>query len=244
MTTTWRAEVRKLRSTRSLWAIPVVGALLSVIGAGLFISLLPVDELASRVSEHGPLRFGPSNTGLLLAILAVRIVGDEDHHGTLSATYIATPDRRRVAVAKAGVAIATTIAFCVSVLTAVLVVTLVGIEVRDLPMAVDAGATAALFARTTLAMSLLALLGVALATAIRDRTVALVSLLVWLILLEDLLGSVLKIPELLPGAAVQALVSAEAGPEALAAAPAAAVLAAFVAATLAVAAVTVRRDVT
>jgi hypothetical protein len=243
MSTTWRAEVRKLRHTRSLWAVPVVGAVVSVIGAGLFTSFLEVADLADRLSEHGPLRFGPSNTGLILAILAIRIVGDEDHHGTLPATYIATPDRLRVLAAKAAVASATTVAFCVAVLGAVLAITLVGIEVRDLPMTVDAGATAALFGRTTLAMSLLALLGVALATAIRNRTVALVGVVLWLILLEDLFGALLKVPELLPGATVQALVSGDGGPEALAAGPAAALLALFVAAAFAIAAITVRRDV-
>jgi len=243
MSTTWRAELRKLRHTRSLWAVPVVGALASVVGAGLFISFLKVSDLADRVSEHGPLRFGPTNTGLLLAILAIRIVGDEDHHGTLPATYIATPDRLRVLAAKAAVAVGTTVAFCAAVLGAVLAVTLVGIEARDLPMTFDAAATAGLFARTTLAMSFLALLGVALATAIRSRTIALISVLLWLILVEDLFGTLLKTPELLPGATVQALVSADAGPEALAAGPAAALLAAFAAAALAVAAVTVRRDV-
>lgn len=243
MRSTWRAEARKLRYTRSLWAVPVIGALVSVVGSGLVISFFKVADLADRLSEHGPLHFGAANTGLILVALAIRIVGDEDHHQTLPATYIATPERVRVLAAKAAVATATTIAFCVAVLGSVLVVTLVGIEVRDLPMTVDAGATAALFARTTLAMSLLALLGVALATAIRNRTVVLVSVLVWLILLEDLFGSLLKIPELLPGAAVHALVSGEGGAEALAAAPAAAVLAVFVAAAFAVSAVTVRRDV-
>lgn len=243
MSTTWRAEVRKLRYTRSLWAVPVIGALVSVGGAGLFISFLEAADLADRLSEHGPLRFGPTNTGLILAILAIRIVGDEDHHGTLPATYIGTPERVRVLAAKAAIATATTVAFCVAVLGAILAVTLIGIEVRDLPMTIDAGATAALFARTTLAMSLLAMLGAAVATAIRNRTVVIVGVLLWLILLEDLFGSLLKIPELLPGATVQALVSADGGPEALAAAPAAAVLAGFVAAALAVAAVSVRRDV-
>lgn len=243
MTTTWRAEVRKLRSTRSLWAVPVIGALVSVVGAGLFISFLSVEDLASRLSAHEPLRFGPTNTGLILLVLAIRIAGDEDHHQTLPATYIATPDRLRVLAAKAAVAAAATIAFCVAVLAAVLVISLVGIEVRDLPMTVDLGATGALFARETLAMVLTALLGVALATAIRNRTVALVSVLLWLILFEDLFGSLLKVPELLPGAAVSGLVSDNAGPEALAAGPAAAVLATFVVAALAAAAITVRRDV-
>jgi ABC-2 type transport system permease protein len=243
MITTWRAEVRKLRHTRSLWAVPVIGGVVSVVGAALFTSLLRASELGDRLSEHGPLRFGPTNTGLLLTVLAIRIVGDEDHHGTLPATYIATPARARVLAAKAAVAVVTTVAFCVAVLGSVLAVTLVVIEARDLPMVVDVGTTAALMARTTLAMSLMALLGVAVATAIRNRTVALIGVLVWLILLEDLVGSLFKISELLPGAAVQALVSADAGPDVLAAGPAAALLAGSAVAALAVAAVTVRRDI-
>jgi hypothetical protein len=176
-------------------------------------------------------------------LFAVRVVGDEDHHGTLAATYIATPARLRVLAAKAAVAVATTIAFCAAVFSAVGAITVVGIEVRNLPMTVDALATAALFARTTVAMSLLALLGVGLATAIRNRTVAVVSVLVWLVILEDVIGALLKIPELLPGATVQALVAGDGGPGALDAAPAAGVLVGFVAVALLIARATLRRDV-
>jgi hypothetical protein len=91
-------------------------------------------------------------------------------------------------------------------------------------MSADWGATAGLLARTSLAMALTAAMGVALAAIARNRAVVLVAALAWLALLEDLVGALLKVPELLPGAVVRALVAGNGGGDALGAGPAALML--------------------
>ena len=92
-------------------------------------------------------------------------------------------------------------------------------------------------------MVLAALLGTVAGAAIRNRAAALVAVLVWFALAEDLLGALLHIRRFLPGAAVTGLVTNQAGPDVLSAPRAALVLAATVAAASLVVTRLVRRDV-
>jgi hypothetical protein len=91
---------------------------------------------------------------------------------------------------------------------AVIPVTVVGVALGDLEMTWDVAATAALFGRVVVAMVLLSALGVAVGAAIGNRTVALVAVLVWFTLAEDLVGALLHVDRHLPSAAVRSLVSA------------------------------------
>ncbi len=238
-----RAELRKFRTTRSLWAVPAAGLAVAVIGVGLFLTVARPEDVADRLSEQGPLRFGPSNFGLLLVIFGVRLFGDETHHRTMASTFVRTPDRFRVLTAKVTLAVATAVAFCAAVYAAVVPVLIVGIPARDLPLAVDLTATTALFGRVALAMVLAALLGTVVGAAIRNRAAALVAALAWFALAEDLLGALLHVKRFLPGATLTGLVTNHAGPDVLAAPQAAAVLAATAAGLILVAAGLLRRDV-
>jgi ABC-2 type transport system permease protein len=237
-----RSELRKLRFTRSLAAIPLIGTALSVAAATVLIAGMQESEIASRLSEHGPLRFGPTNLGLLLLLFGVRLFTDETHHKTLASTYVSTPDRRAVLGAKAVTAIVVAIATCVAIYALVLPITLVAVDQRGLSMSLDLLATAGLFGRVTLAMTFMALLGLALGAMIRNRAVALVSCVAWLALAENLIGGLLRVRKLLPGALVLGLVSGRSA-DAIAALPAATVLTGVLVTAAAAALLTVRRDV-
>lgn len=243
MTTLLRAELRKLRLTRSLWAVPVGGALLSIVGSVLVISFFKPQDLAQNLSEHGPLRFGPTNVGLILIVFAIRVFADETQHHTLASTYIAAPRRRRVLAAKAVVVASVAAGFCPAVFGLVVPITLIGVGARDLAMTADLADTGWLLLRSMVAMTLTAVLGVALAALVRNRAVVLVATLVWLALLENLVGALLKIPEVLPGAVVGALVSGTGGRGALGPGTAAVVLLATAAAAMVAALARLNDDV-
>src|SRR4051794_10080935 len=100
MNATLRAELRKLARTRSLLAVPIAGLVIAAVGAVVVVSAGKAAEMPTRLAEYAPLRFGPSNFGLLLAVFGVRLFADEVQHRTLAATLIRTPDRRRVLIAK------------------------------------------------------------------------------------------------------------------------------------------------
>src|SRR5689334_16166937 len=115
MTALLRAERRKLTYTRSFWLLPAVGIAISVVAATVLVAAFKQGELASHLSGHGPLRFGASNAGLVIALCAIRVFGDETHHGTLASTLIRRPNRHQLLAVKAIVAVA--IAVAVTVVT-------------------------------------------------------------------------------------------------------------------------------
>lgn len=242
MTGAVRAELRKLRTSRSLVAIPVVAVAVSVAAATVLVTALDESEIAARLSDHGPLRFGPTNVGLLLLLFGVRVFADEPHHRTLASTYLSTPDRKAVLRAKAVVTAGASVATCIAIDVLVLPITLIALDRRGIPMSVDVAATAALLGRATLAMTLVAVLGLAVGALARNRTAALVGCTAWLALVEDLVGALLRIRELVPGALVRGLVSG-AGPDTVGAVPAACLLVALVVTAAGGAAVLSRRDV-
>ena len=238
-----RSELRKLRYTRSLVAIVIGGVLVSAAAATVLMTWIDADEIANQLSQHGPLRFGASNVGLILLVFGVRVFGDETHHRTITPTLLATPDRRAVLLAKAVVAALVAVGTCIAIWAAVLPITAAGVAGRDLVMAVDLAETVALFLRVTAAMVLTSVLAVALAATCRNRTTALVGGIVWLALAEDILGAVLRIGEYLPFAAVGNLVGGG-SPDGLGSTASAAVLAGWTAALLLVATASLRRDIT
>ena len=242
MTHALRSELRKLRHTRSLLAILVVGLAVAVAGTALLVSIGKPDEIARRLSEHGPLRFGPTNFGLLLLVFGMRIFTDEVHHRTIASTYTRTPNRASVLAAKAVVAAGTAALFTIVVNVVVVPITIVGVQLRDLEMTYDLAATAALASRVVGAMVLFTLLGLAVGAALRNRTVALVAGLGWFALAESVVGSLLHVERFLPGTAMQDLVAAETG-RASTAPVAAVILGVLVAAAAGAALAVVRHDV-
>ena len=244
MTPVVASELRKLRFTRSLWGIAVAGVAIAAAGAVVMTAAGKDADVADRLSQLGPLRFGPTNFGLLLVLLGIRLFADETHHRTLSATLTRTPHRVRVTVAKAIVAAAAAGAFCVAVDVVTIPVVAVGVAVRGWGMTYDVAASAAMLGRVLAAMSLLAVLGVAFGAAVRNRTVALVSVVVWFALGEDLVGAVLHVDRFLPGAAVTGFVSNTSTSTHLAGAASAALLLVYVVGCAAVAGLALRRDVT
>jgi ABC-2 type transport system permease protein len=241
MNASLRAELRKLRYTRSLLAVPVVAVLVSAAATTVLMTWIEPTDISDRLSTHGPLRFGPTNIGLVLLIFGVRVFADEVQHGTLTPTLLAAPHRHRLLASKAIVCVGVAIATCTAVWAAVLPISAAGVAGRDLEMTVDLGATAALFGRGLAAMVLLCLLGVAFAAAVRNRTVALVAGIVWVALAEAVVGGLLRIREYLPASAVRSLVAG--GAPDLGALSSAAVLTCWTMTAYAAAVIALRRDV-
>ena len=243
MSAVTRAEIRKLRFTRSLWALPAFGLGVAVVGSVLLVAVGKATDIPARLSLFGPLRFGPTNFGLLLFVFGVRVFGDETQHRTLSATYVTTPDRRRVVAAKAMVAGATTMLFCAAADAVTIAITAVGLAARDLPMSYDAAASALMLLRVLLTMVTLAVIGVGVGVSFRNRSVAMVAAIVWFALGESLLGGLLHITRFLPGAAVSGAVSNTTTASHLAALPSALLLCGYSVLAATAAGAALRRDV-
>jgi ABC-2 type transport system permease protein len=180
----------------------------------------------------------------LLVVVGIRTFADETQHRTLSSTFTRRPSRQRVAAAKGLVASGIAIGFCLAVDAVTLPIIAIGLAARDLPMTYDLAATGGMLARVALAMVMLSALGVALGAAVRNRTVALVSAIVWFALGEDIVGALLHVGRYLPGAAVQGLVSNTSTPTHPAAVASTLVLVGYLTVAATTAALSLRRDLT
>ena len=94
-----RSEWIKLVTIRTTWTMLGLGLLGEALFAGLYVALRPLGELTDFGEEVAP------GTGLLLVltlVLGVLAITTEFRHGTASSTFLASPRRHPVLVAKLG----------------------------------------------------------------------------------------------------------------------------------------------
>jgi ABC-2 type transport system permease protein len=213
-----RAELTKLATTRLIYGMAAAMAAFAVltVAAGVLgvegAPPLAADSLPMFVAA--PVKL-VSGAALLLGILGMT---GEFRHQTVTQTFLVTPDRGRVVAAKlvayplAGIALAlATLAFTAAVAAGWLAAK--GIT----PSLLDARivwALAHVLLGAVLAAGLCGLVGVGVAALVRNQVAALVGVLVWVLVVEGLLMSLLNAPSLakwLPSAAAAALTNQPGG---------------------------------
>jgi ABC-2 type transport system permease protein len=210
MTRLVRAELAKLRTTRTVYGVAAALAAFAALTVAANVTdrqgapPLTAGSLAPIVGAPATLLSGAA---LLLGILAM--AGEFRHH-TITQTFLVTPDRGRVVGAKllaaalAGTALA---AATLAVTTAVAVTWLTAKGVAVSLLDADLGRV---LAGTMLAAGLCGLAGVGLGALVRNQVAALVGALLWAAVVEGLLLNLLHAPGLarwLPSAAAAALTS-------------------------------------
>jgi ABC-2 type transport system permease protein len=205
-----RAELTKLRTTRLVYGVAAAMAAFAVLPV---VAGSPDRQGAPPLSADSfpALVAGPTTllagAALLLGILGM--AGEFRHH-TITQTFLVTPDRGRVVAAKllayplAGIALALT---TLTVTAAVAAGWLAANGIR--PSLLDARLGHVLLG-AVLAAGLCGLVGVGVAALVRNQVAALVGTLVWVLVVEGLLMSLLNTPSLgkwLPSAAAAAVTS-------------------------------------
>jgi hypothetical protein len=145
-----------------------------------------------------------SGAVLLLGILAM---GGEFRHQTITQTFLTTPNRGRVVAAKLAAGVLVGLAFAAVITVVVLAVGLPWLAAEGVPIQLT-GPLAQKVAGVLAAAALSGLLGVAVATLVRNQVAAVVGVLLWFLLVEGVLPLVLRAPTLprwLPGGATAAL---------------------------------------
>jgi ABC-2 type transport system permease protein len=212
MTRLIRAEFTKLATTRLVYGLAAAMAAFGVLTVAANISdrqgapPLSADSLPMLVGGPTTLLAGAA---LLLGILGM--TGEFRHH-TVTQTFLVTPHRGRVVAAKlvayplAGIALALSIlAVTAAVATGWLAAKGISPSLLDARHAV---ATGHVLLGAVLAAGLCGLVGVGVAALVRNQVAALVGTLVWVVVVEGLLMSLLHAPGLgkwLPSAAAAAL---------------------------------------
>jgi ABC-2 type transport system permease protein len=183
MTALLRAELIKLRTTRTFAALAI-----AAVGISLLITILVASLTNPAADEVLRDVFESDTSSLFIMMLAIVGVTGEWRHRTITSSLLAAPDRLRFLAAK-------TIAFAVagvglSLLISV-TVTAVGLAIlgaRGLPTP-GAGELIAQLGRNAAVAALLGGFGVAVGSLVRNQVVAVVGVLILTLAIEPTLAA-------------------------------------------------------
>lgn len=212
MTARIRAELLKVRSTR-MW----IGLFA---GAAAFVLLNLVAQVFSPSTEGFPgiaseqgVRnvWSSAGTGSLFAlVLGILAMTTEFRFKTMSATFLVTPRRSRVIVAKM---LALAAVGAILSVTCVAITTLGAVPLLALKNApsIPASTIGAILLGAVVATSLYAVIGVAIGALVPNQIAALIGALIWVLLIEALIVAFLPdVGKWLPGGAANSMLQASA----------------------------------
>ena len=186
MTGLFVSEVRKVATTSTIYWLLAGGIAFSLLAVS---SLSGADDatMARPIVEQLFLFLG-TFVKLAFLILGIRIVTDEFRFGTANPTFLFTPARRKVLLAKVGAA-----TLYGTVMAAVTQVVLFGsaaalFAIKGHVLHIGSAGTYAFFGGI-LAGTLWVVVGLGLGAIIRNQIIAIVGVVVWFMGLEDVIGS-------------------------------------------------------
>jgi len=173
-----RAELIKLRTTRTFVALTALAVGTSMLLTGL-VAILTEPTAQSVLVDV----FLSDTSGLFIVVLAVVGISGEWRHRTIAGALLTTPDRVRFLAAKTLAFAAAGVALSAAVAVAVTVLGVAILSVRDLPLPA-AGPLAAQYARNAMVSGLLGALGVGIGALARNQVVAIVGVLLAMFVIE------------------------------------------------------------
>jgi ABC-type transport system involved in multi-copper enzyme maturation permease subunit len=186
MTSQFRAELLKIRSTRT-----TVGLVVGMVGLILLFSLLTglltkAPNLVTTEDQRGLLVVG-AYAGVFSALAGIMLVTSEYRYGTIKPTFLFTPRRSRVVVAKVAAGVLAGLAFGI-------VGTALGFGIgyaclagRGIDYALNDRQTALLLVGTVVGTAIWGGIGVGLGAILRSQVAAIIGVLAWAFVAENLL---------------------------------------------------------
>jgi ABC-2 type transport system permease protein len=186
MTDQLLAELRKMRSTRTN-----LGLLAGMIGLTLLTVLingfvLSANELQTHDNQHMLLSAG-TNGALFAALIGVMAITSEFRHGTIRPTFVVTPDRSRVIAAKVVASLLMGIVFGIVAIGLSFGVGYAILAGRGIDFALDTGHVVLLVLGTLFMTALWAALGVGLGALVKNQVFAVIGVIVWAFVIDNLL---------------------------------------------------------
>jgi ABC-2 type transport system permease protein len=242
-----RSELLKQRSTGSslgLFAAMLALVLLAVLLHGLGLAAQNVDSRSEQLMVLGR---GEFLGALFAGLLGALSITSEIRHGTIRPTFLVSPWRGRVVVAKVWASALLGAGFGLAASALAVGVGTAALRARGVDSALSGGDFALLLVGSVPAAALWAAIGVGVGAVVRQQVPSVVGISAWLLFVEGLLvgdvAGVADVGRFAPGAAAAAITGQD--PDTLLAPAIGLVLLAVYAAAAAVAGslATVRRDV-
>jgi ABC-type transport system involved in multi-copper enzyme maturation permease subunit len=181
-----KAELLKLRSTRTTIGI-VLGMIAIIILFSLLSGLLTkTRDLTGVEDQRGLLSVG-SLAGVFSALAGIMLITSEYRHGTIRPTFLFTPRRSRVLIAKLVAGLLSGLVFGLVGEGVGFGIGYVCLSARGVPFALSAGELGLLLFGTFASVALWGALGVGLGAIVRSQVGGIIGLLVWGFVIENLL---------------------------------------------------------
>jgi ABC-2 type transport system permease protein len=242
-----RSELRKLRTTRT--SLGLLLGLVVLILFGVIAGAFGAEADLSQLDNQRELVGNGAFAAVFASLVGVLAMTSELRHGTIRATFLVTPNRTRVVVAKALASLLAGVAFGALGVGLALGVGVALVRARGYDVLLSSGDVRRLVLGTIVMSGLWAALGVGLGALVHNQVLAIVGLFVWVFVVEVLVLEYLPgAGRFAPGAAGTAMTGSTVGDsstQVLSAPAGGAVLAAYAAmCVLAGVVATNRRDVT
>ncbi len=209
MTAQLRSELLKMRTTRTNLGL-FLGMVALVLTFVLLNGLLQDNiELWQHDTQAELLGVGTSGA-LFASLIGIMAVTSEFRHGTIRSTFVVCPRRGRVMLAKVLASLALGLVFGVLAEGLALGVGLLVIRGRGVDLLLDSADIRGIVLGAIAMTMLFAALGVGIGGVVRNQVFAVVGLLVWLLVVENILfGVVPSVGRYTPGKAAAALAGAD-----------------------------------
>ena len=208
MTNLIAAELLKFRTTRGWIGFMLTLAALTGLAAAGTVGSSHESQLQTIELSRDIVSSALFAT-LVVFVIGILSVTSEWRHGTVTRTFLVTPRRERVLVAKEVWIVLLGLVLALVALVVTFAVALPWLAFRDAAFEMDSSVVG-LAGRVLLATVLWGALGVGVGALVQNQTVALVGAVIWVLLVEALIGVLLGLIDLeviadyLPGRALSA----------------------------------------
>ncbi len=200
-----RAELLKIRSTRTTLALGIGMILLVVLFALLPGLLMSASEVAQEENQR-TLIAGGHAAGLFAVLVGIMLVTAEYRHGTIRPTLLYQPKRGLLVGAKLIAGLLMGLVFGLVAQAIAVAIALVVLAGRGIDVAMSTETIVGLSLGTVVATGIWALLGVGVGAIVRHQVGAIVGVLAYSFVVESIVfGLVPGAGRFLPGTALQAL---------------------------------------
>jgi ABC-2 type transport system permease protein len=203
-----RAELLKMRSTRTFWwsataalaFVPVSIALaIKGMGNGLSANLDSVEGFRNVIAAA-------SSGGVVVLLMGIMLTAGEYRFNTITSTFLITPDRKRVIGAKIAAASLAGLAIAVLASLLTLAIALPWLSSRNVDIASHSTDLAIVLLGGIAATAISGMVGVGLGALVTNQTLAVTVSLIWAFVVEGLMvGLAPDFGRWLPGGAAGAM---------------------------------------
>jgi len=191
------AELHRLRTTRASYGLAL--GLLAIVTLFTVGQVVTVDEFAPRDIGRQTLEV-LSASGLFSFIFGILLASGEYRHRTISQSFLVTPLRWQVVLAKLVAGALAGFALTLAAGVVSVVIAEVGFAAQDIQFSLGDEGVARLLGTMLLAGVLWGALGAGVGSIVTNQVAAIVGSLAWLFVVESLLGSLVPdVGRYLPG---------------------------------------------